>query len=324
MALWNGGRAGAHALVALGCLVAAAGAPRFAAAHGFAGKRFFPSTPTIDDPFVADELSAPTVTQRKLGASGDAPETLETDTTLELSKRITRDLGFGFAATQIRLRPDGGEVGSGLDNVAASLKYQFYRSDAHEAVASAGVDWDIGGTGSKRVGAESFSTVTPTLFFGRGLGDLPDSARFLRPIAITGLAGVAIPSRASSTSPAEDGSLEVERHPDVLTAGFAFEYSIPYLQSAVKDVGLRDPFSRMIPLVELSLQKPLDRGGGSTLGTVNPGVIWAGRYYQLALEAVIPANGATGGKTGVLFQVHFFLDDLFPRSLGRPLWGDER
>jgi hypothetical protein len=27
--------------------------------HGFAGSRFFPATITIDDPFVADELSLP-------------------------------------------------------------------------------------------------------------------------------------------------------------------------------------------------------------------------------------------------------------------------
>ncbi|HUO65293.1 MAG TPA: hypothetical protein VMT97_16380 [Terriglobales bacterium] len=31
--------------------------PALARAHGMAGKRFFPSTLTIDDPFVADELS---------------------------------------------------------------------------------------------------------------------------------------------------------------------------------------------------------------------------------------------------------------------------
>ena len=31
--------------------------PALAFAHGMAGQRFFPSTLTIDDPFVADELS---------------------------------------------------------------------------------------------------------------------------------------------------------------------------------------------------------------------------------------------------------------------------
>jgi hypothetical protein len=30
--------------------------PGLAFAHGIAGQRFFPSTLTIDDPFVADEL----------------------------------------------------------------------------------------------------------------------------------------------------------------------------------------------------------------------------------------------------------------------------
>jgi hypothetical protein len=94
-----------------------------------------------------------------------------------------------------------------------------------------------------------------------------------------------------------------------------------YLQSFVKDVGLSEPFNRLIPLVEVSLQKPLD-GSGPTTGTVNPGVLWAGSYMQFGIEAIIPMNTATGGKTGVLFQIHFFLDDLFPKSIGRPLIGD--
>jgi hypothetical protein len=100
------------------------------------------------------------------------------------------------------------------------------------------------------------------------------------------------------------------------------QYSLSYLQSFVKDVGLAEPFNRMIPIVEFSLAKPIDRGGDGLTGTVNPGVIWAGRYMQFGLEAIIPVNSRTGGKTGVLAQVHFFLDDLFPRSIGKPIFGD--
>ena len=36
-------------------------APGIAEAHGFAGKRFFPATLATEDPFVADELSLPTI-----------------------------------------------------------------------------------------------------------------------------------------------------------------------------------------------------------------------------------------------------------------------
>jgi hypothetical protein len=144
--------------------------------------------------------------------------------------------------------------------------------------------------------------------------------KYLRPFAVTGTAGYAIPSRNSTTTFDEDGNASVEQHPDVFKLGFAIEYSLPYLQSFVKDVGLREPFNKMIPLVEFDLQKPVNRGAAPFTGTVNPGLIWAGRTMQFAVEAVIPINNRTGGDTGFLFQVHFFLDDLFPRSLGKPIF----
>jgi hypothetical protein len=290
-------------------------------AHGFAGKRFFPATISTEDPFVADELSLPTISSRKTAANGDEPAIRATAAAIDFTKRITSDLGIGLGASYLHLQPDGGQTQNGFDNLSASLKYQFYKSDAHEAIASVGVDWDIGGTGSKRVGAESFSTVTPAVFFGKGFGGLPDSVAYLKPLAMTGSLGVALPTRTSTTTLDEDGNANIEPHPDVLKLGFSVQYSLPYLQSFVKDVGLREPFNRMIPLVEFSLQKPLNRGGGPTTGTVNPGILWVGKYVQLGIEAVIPINGNTGGKTGVIAQLHFFLDDIFPKSIGKPLFG---
>jgi hypothetical protein len=292
-----------------------------ASAHGFAGKRFFPATLATDDPFVADELSLPTIAYSKQGASGDSPATRETDFSVDVSKRITENLGVGFGATYKQLRPDGGDTQRGFDNLAASVKYKFYENDEHETLLSAGIDWDIGGSGSKRVGAESFSTITPTLFFGKGFGDLPAEAKFLRPLAVTGLVGIGIPSRASTTTVGEEGDISVERHPHALKWGFAIEYSLPYLQSFVQDGGLREPFNRMIPVVEFAMSTALDRGASGTTGTVNPGIIWAGQYVQLAVEAVIPVNSRSGSGVGWIAQLHFFLDDLFPTSIGRPILG---
>src|SRR5215467_1503713 len=53
-----------------------------ALAHGFAVSRFFPATITIDDPFVADELSLPTVSNQKTGTD---PSVVETAISSELS-----------------------------------------------------------------------------------------------------------------------------------------------------------------------------------------------------------------------------------------------
>jgi hypothetical protein len=106
----------------------------------------------------------------------------------------------------------------------------------------------------------------------------------------------------------------------VLQWGFAVEYSFPYLQSFVQDVGLAAPFNRMIPVVEFAMSTALDRGASGTTGTINPGIIWAGTYFQLAAEAQIPVNKASGRHTGWIVQLHFYLDDLFPNSLGRPIF----
>jgi hypothetical protein len=291
-----------------------------AAAHGFAGKRFFPTTLVTEDPFVADELSLPTVGYRKVPGEGDGPAARETDFSVDMSKRITENFGIGFGATYKEVKPEGGDTQRGFDNLAASVKYKFYQSNEHEAILSAGVDWDIGSSGSKRVGAESFSTFTPALFFGKGFGDLSDDMKYLRPLAVTGLLGVGIPSRSSTTTVNDDGDVDVERHPHTLQWGFAIEYSIPYLNANVQGTGWSEPFNQLIPVVEFAFSTALDRGEHGTTGTINPGLIWAGRYVQLATEAVIPVNSRSGSRVGWIAQLHFFLDDLFPTTIGKPIF----
>jgi hypothetical protein len=283
-----------------------------ATAHGFAGARFFPATIATDDPFVADELALPTVAWFKDSGGG------RTNTySVDFSKRITSDFGIGFGGTYLRLHAPGGPDADGFDNFHVGAKYLIDVDAMHETLFSIGVDADLGGTGTSRIGAEDFSTLTPTLFFGKGFGDLTDRMSFLRGFAVTGSIGIAIPTQARKP----DGFGGFEEHPNRLKTGLALEYSFPYLQSQVRNIGLGAPFDRMIPLVELSLDTPLDRGGGKTTGSVNPGLLWAGQYVQLSVEAIIPWNKDSGQGVGFLAQLHFYIDDLFPATLGRPLFG---
>jgi len=289
-----------------------------ASAHGLIGQRFFPATLTIDDPFVADELSLPTVLHIKNLGSEEGPPTLQTDVSGEISKRLSPNLGLSLGGAYTLLNPDPGNSVSGFDNMEVSLKYVFWKSAAHETLLSAGVSWDVGGTGSKKIGAESFDTVTPQLFFGKGFGDLPAAVEWLKPLALTGAFGLDIPTRRynQTISTNDEGEVEVERelNPKVMQWGFTVQYNLQYLQSFVRDVGLPAPFNRLIPLVEFSMQTPVEgRQSGRTTGTINPGVIWFGRYLQLGIEAVIPVNTRTGKNVGVIGQVHFYLDDIAPK-----------
>jgi len=298
--------------------------PTTAWAHGFAGSRFFPATLVTDDPFVNDELSLPTVSSI---VTPDEGITRDTEVAVDIAKRITPNFGIELGETVINLKPAGETSQTGFGNLELAAKYEFFESDEHETILSLGAGVEIGGTGNKRVDADSFTTWATGFFFGKGFGDLPDTVSYLRPLAVTGLVGFAIPTDASTRTvtlndTAGERDIDIARHPDLLEWGFAVEYSVIYLQQQVKDIGLRPPFDRLIPLVEFAFETPLNRGQeGETTGTVNPGLIWSGKYFQVGAEAMIPVNSRTGNDVGFIAQLHFYLDDLFPHSLGRPLFG---
>jgi hypothetical protein len=282
---------------------ALAAVPSLALAHGVAGDRFFPATLTVDDPAVADELSAPTVSH----LDG------QTDVSGEYSKRLTRSFGVSFGETWSRIKEDGAPAASGFQNLETTAKWQFLTSPEHEAIVSAGLSAEWSGTGADGVGAERHTTLTPTIWFGKGAGDLPESMSWARPFALTGQLGWAIPARRRDPGEAED-------NPHVLQWGLTLQYSLSYLQSHVKDVGLSAPFNGMVPLVEASFETPTSGPDRKTTGTINPGVIWAGRRFQLGAEAMIPVNAESGRHVGAIFQLHLYLDDVFPRSIGKPIW----
>jgi len=310
---------GGKSLLACACvlaLVLAASTP--ALAHGLIGKRFFPATLATDDPFVADELSLPTVSYLKLRSTDEAPPTKQIDLSAEFSKRLSPDLGISLGGTFTILDPDGGSAVSGFDNLEIAAKYVFFKSAAHELLLALGLSWDVGGTGSKKVDAESFDTWTPQLFFGKGFGDLPDQLELMKPFALTGAFGLAVPSRVHTKTfeTDEDGNVDVKKplNPTVFKWGGSIQYNLQYLQSYVRDVGLPAPINRMIPIVELVLDTPVDgRNAGRTTGTINPGIIWFGRYFQLGIEAVIPVNHDVSKNVGALAQIHFYLDDILPQ-----------
>jgi hypothetical protein len=288
-------------------------------AHGVVGKRFIPSTLTLEDPFPSDEMDLLKVERGSRNKEGR-----ETGVGFEFSKRLTPDFALGVEWEYLFVEPAGEPRTSGAGNPEFSLKYALLRSAEREGILSVGFSAEPGGIGPRRV-AERVSTFTPSLFFGKGLGDLPDSLSYLKPLAITGSLGVNIPSRRRTvTTTVEDDEVEqeVERHATTIAYGVAVIYSIPYLQSFVRDVGLGAPFDRLFPLVEFNLEtnasKP-DRG--RTIAFFNPGLMWAGRYVQLGLEAQVPMNGPSGKNVGVKGLIHVFIDDIWPNVFTWTPWG---
>jgi hypothetical protein len=277
-------------------------------AHGFAGQRFFPATILTDDPFVADEMSIPQVTVNPPGPDGSR----ETDIQIDLSKRITPDTDVTIRNQWQRLKPAGLPAVTGFGPLETGAQYQLFVNGPHEALGLVGLSATWAHTGRvQALGAPDFTTLSPSFDFGKGMGDLPRSLPYLRPFAITGNLGFDFPTKVESAG---------VPNPTNINYGFAFEYSLPYLQCCVKDIGLREPFNRLIPLVEVAFTTPINRVPATqTIGTIQPGVIWAGQYFQIGAEAILPANRFTGHGYGGVIQFHVYLDDLFPHSIGRPI-----
>ncbi len=286
-----------------------------ASAHCFVGSRFFPATLAVDDPCVADELSLPTVSWSK---TADMPPATECDVSAELSKRITENFGISIGDTWTHIRQPGGFVMEGFGNLETTFQYQVLKNDEHELAIMAGLIVDWGGAGSVSAGlATPYSVLTPTLYFGKGFGDLPAEAGWLRAFAVTGQIGYQMPT--SSFDPVAGAFI-----PQVLAYGGSLQFSMPYLKSEIVDLQLPDFINHLIPIVEFQLQTPVANNFGNsavTTGTINPGVIWVGSYFQVGLEAIVPVNSESGSGVGFLGQLHLYLDDIFPTTIGQPLLG---
>lgn len=287
------------------------------------GRRLFSDQLVISEPFVEDELTLPSLLHIRRPRTAGEPDAPTTQIGAELKKRLTPDLEVSVSGGLTHLHPDGASSLTGFDNLEVGLKYQLLRDPAGEAVASVALGWEVGGTGRAATGAESFATLSPALLFGKGFGDLPETLASLKPFAVAGLLGMALPTRASSRELSVDtGEVSIHRHPNLLKWGLLLEYSLPYLESFVNDLGLPPPLSGLVPLVELDLQTALDRGaGGKTTGTANAGAVWVGRSIQIGFEAVVPINERSGKNVGVRGFVRLDLELILGERAGRPIFG---
>jgi len=87
--------------------------PVSSSAHGFAGKRFFPTTFQVDDPFISDEFS---ILINRIKQSGDEPTKL-TLIDIDYSKRILPNFGLEFHEAYLHLGSNRDVSANGWDNL---------------------------------------------------------------------------------------------------------------------------------------------------------------------------------------------------------------
>ncbi len=306
-----------HTASALAALLMIGVSP--ALSHTIVGNRVFPATLAIDDPGVNDELALPTFAYLAAANPDGTLGTTSYGLNWEYAKTITADLGFSVGSG-ITWQKNPSAVG--WSNIETQLKYVFYQNAEHEFIVAGAVNVEWGNTGSSSASSlpsDPFSTVTLKAYAGKGFGDL--STNWLRPIAITGEVDYNMPTTAIS---ALDGS----QNQYSLTYGATFQYSLLYMNSYVQEVP--DIFKKLIPAFEVSFNTPTANinpvvpgqfAPYTTTGVIGPSIYYIGSYFELGVMAQFPINEATGKHVGAMAVLDFFLDDIFPDSIGKPLFG---
>ena len=315
------------AALAVACLFALP-----AAAHVIAGNRVFPVTLTIDDPGVSDEVSIPAFTYDRQGANGGTGPSHAFDFGFEYDKTITDNTALIFNDGYDVIQQNGSKTQAGVENLYVTGKWQAYTNAAHEFVLSLGIIREIGGTGTTHTGGDRYGSTAPTGYFGKGLGDLPIG--YLRPLAITGELSYVVADHKLKALPQQTAAGSTMSTPfdtgiaaqfnnganNAWSGGLTIQYSIPYLQSQVRDFSLPSFVGNLIPVVEFTWSSPASTPSSQGVTwTAAPGVIYLAQWGEIGLEALIPLNRTTGTTVGAVALVHFFLDDLMPNTLGKPI-----
>jgi hypothetical protein len=232
----------------------------------------------------------------------------EFDGNFSWSKTIIPNVDITVSDTHTWLHPGG----YGWEPLNTELQWGNFCWPEHEAMATVGfaVGWADTGTGTQ---VQPFNTYQPVIDVGKGFGDLPTSMNWLRPAAITAELSETLPGQSWTNG---------NQNSTNLNWGFTVQYSLPYYNANVGEIS-NDFFKHLIPLTEFTFSRPISNfapGTNVTTGTIQPGAVYITGTYQVAVEAVIPLNGASGHGVGVIASLDLYLDDLLPDTLGKPLF----
>ena len=297
-------RKGGGACAALALAVVASSADD-AVAHGIVGQRSFIEPFVTEDANPKNEL----VIARPEYDWGAEEKILHYGFGLE--KKLSDDLSLTLDSEWQHVSPRDAEEesASGFGNLGVTAKYSFFRSEPHEAIVSFAVEAELP-TGSEDVGAERFAALRPFFLYGKGFGDLPDGLEWLRPFAVQGDFGPEVSTDHETTTS--------------FVHDVALQYSIPYLQSSVKDIGLVWPLANLVPVVEFNFEHGLKgEESGSTSAIVTPGLVYMDRWVELGVAGRFALNETAREEIdpGIIFIVDLFIDDIFPWTRWQPFGG---
>jgi hypothetical protein len=297
---------GAILKFAIAMIAAASLWPSLLWAHGVVGQRTFIEPLVADDANPKNEFDIfrPDWTKGVDGQGYSLGFSLE--------KKLSLNTSVTLGSSWMHFSPHDSEADTtrGFDDLRVLLKWAFLTLPEHELRVSIGPFFQLP-VGDPDAGAETHTRIGPELLWAWGWGEIPDrnGGMFLRSIAIQGDVGYLVKTGGAQN--------------DHMFADGVIEYSLPYMSSFVKDIGLKWPLRNLIPYVEFNYDQIVNGRSGSTFPAVRvtPGIAYMDYYVELSVGTQLAINQAAvrDDHANVIFLLDFFIDDIFPWTNWTPL-----
>ncbi|MBF6569847.1 MAG: hypothetical protein IVW54_13335 [Candidatus Binataceae bacterium] len=206
--------------------------------------------------------------------------------------------------------PRRGKSASGFNELELLPKWAFLTMPEHEFRLSLGMRIIIP-AGSPSVEAQHHTQLGPEFLWVKGMGELGNDGliKYLRPFAVQGDFGYV---------PALGGRTWHEMFADNV-----IEYSMPYLNNNVKDLGLGWPLRNLYPYIEFNYDQLVSGPPGQTFPQIaaTPGIAFMNYYVELSIATQFALNHASvaGNHATVIGLLDLFIDDIFPPTNWTPL-----
>ena len=282
-----------------------------ASAHGVVGDYIFLEPLVAEDPTPANEFDVVQPEWRRSAEGRSFSIGTELEKVLGADAQGLPRFSASVGTSWQYNSPIEGPNTDGFDNLEMAAKYAFWIVPEHELLLSCAVSLQLP-TGSPAIEEQQHTSLGPELLWEKALGDLPNRPllKYLRPFGFQG--GVSyLPALGGHTN-------------HLLSANQVIEYSLPYLNNNVRDLGLKSPLRNLFLFTEFNYSQLIEGPSGETFPSIvmTPGVAYVGYRFELSIGTQLALNSASVPDThaAVLGLIDIFYDSIIPQANWK-LWG---
>lgn len=243
------------------------------------------SADLIPRSFVGDFIGNDATPENYVSVSGSVDRAQNSESAY-LEKTISPASSFSIFVGYQRFEVE--QEATMSSNLAIGYKHVLFSMPSHELLCTINPSIELP-LGDRSEGSESHSRAGFDLLFQKGLGELPESLRLLRPFGLEG--GWGWESKVTGTSD------------NLTSADLELEYSFAYLDTNVARDFVLPALRNLAPHLDFDYEQYLSahRNSSAPGFELTPAVAWLSSTFEINLGVQVALNRASSGTGAVAF-----------------------